>query len=135
MELWAHYGLAGLVAGATIALVWKVVDRAWTAIERRNAEEAPAAAGGLNALQCRVDPLHFQHIQEVHEMVSTWDKGISAGKFSCAWKDRDEIRDLLEAIRDSHHLQEQSVVATRELTGEVRHLATEIRTARKNGGA
>lgn len=61
---------------------------------------APGAVQATQfAMACQTDPRHFQRIREVHEMMLSQDEGIKRGEFKCQWKDRDEIRDLLEAIR------------------------------------
>jgi hypothetical protein len=134
---WAQYGLAGLVAGATISLARWALDRGWANLERQQeltAGDGEAHPDGLNRLQCQVDPLHFQHATAVHDAVMDWDDKINRGDFSCAWRDRDEIRDVLELLKSQAGRQEDAVVATRELTTEVRALALEMRTTR-NGGA
>ena len=143
LDLWGQYGLAGLVAGATLALVWKVVDRGWTALERRvGTEDTTSAAAslrnldGLNPLQCQVDPLHFQHVREAHEILERMDQGWSSGAFSCAFKDRDEVRDVLELHRATLEAQNRTTEAVGRLTEELGHLTREIRhgNGRSAGG-
>jgi hypothetical protein len=56
---------------------------------------------------CHYDPEHFERIKRVEraiEKVLVNDEGvqhgIDSGAFTCVWKGRDEVRDLLESIKD-----------------------------------
>jgi hypothetical protein len=68
----------------------------------------------MSALACQVDPSHFQRIRDIEKGVrsidhrwTTQDKlalkdihdHVSNGDFKCKWTNRDEVRDLQEAIR------------------------------------
>ena len=133
-QQWAQFGLGGLVAGGCLLLVWHIAKLVLTRPAEAGAggEGSPAVAG-MTPLACQIDPLHFQHIAEVADTVRVWDDKIHAGDFSCVWRDRDEVRDFLEASKDGVRIQAENLEATRELTTEVRALAAEIRTTR-NGG-
>jgi len=64
-------------------------------------------------LACQQDPKHFQRIQEIHSMTLSTEQDKAHGRFSCQFKDRDEVRDLMEIMR-------QNVQATKDLTIELR---------------
>lgn len=118
---WADYGLTGLVVVSMIWLVWKLLtDRA--------DEDPPANPGGIPpALACHWDPQHFQRIQDIHGTVKAWDRKVAGGEFGCAWRGRDEVRDLLEAIRASRSANDRNAQATERLTRSVDSLVEEIR--------
>jgi len=78
-------------------------------------------------MACQIDPLHFQHVKETAESIREWDDKINRGDFSCAWRDRDEVRDFLEELRANR-------TATASLTDSVDALAEELRTTRNGGG-
>lgn len=126
MESWAQYGLAGLVAGSCFALAWRVLDRAWAVVEAKVSSSPSSLTGSPPGfLACQVDPLHFQRIREVHEKVESWDVRVQRGDFSCVWRDRDEIRDLLETLRSSST---ETRNALREMTRALRSLEAQLRT-------
>ena len=60
-----------------------------------------------------VDPIIKQQIREIHTMTTDTEKQKDGGHFACAWKGRDEVRDLMEIMR-------QMVHATEELTAELK---------------
>lgn len=52
------------------------------------------------SLACQSDPMHFQRIREIHAYTQGVQQQIARGDFNCAWRDRDEVRDLLESMRN-----------------------------------
>jgi len=60
-----------------------------------------------------VDPIIKQQIREIHTMTADTEKQKDSGHFACAWRGRDEVRDLMEIMR-------QLVHATEELTAELK---------------
>lgn len=52
---------------------------------------------------------------KVLDKIDSFERSVDKGKLSCSWKDRDEVRDFIESIKD--------------LTVEVGSLKQEIRTA------
>ena len=52
-------------------------------------------------------------IEEMHAMTTDTEKQKQQGQFGCAWRGRDEVRDLMEIMRSLVH-------ATEELTDELR---------------
>ena len=66
-----------------------------------------------STLACQADPMHFQRIKEMHEATMDTEKRKQQGDFQCQFKDRDEVRDLLEQMR-------ANTVAIRELTQELK---------------
>lgn len=60
-----------------------------------------------------LEPLVRKEIKEIHYMTTNTEHQKDAGQFSCVWKDRDEVRDLMEAMR-------KLVTATDALTQELK---------------
>ncbi len=60
-----------------------------------------------------VDPIIKQQIKAIHTMTADTEKQKDGGHFNCAWRGRDEVRDLMEIMRRMVH-------ATEELTEELK---------------
>ena len=60
-----------------------------------------------------LDPIVRQQIRELHTMTMDTEKQKDGGHFNCAWRGRDEVRDLMEIMRSLVH-------ATEELTAELK---------------
>lgn len=87
----------GLV-GIALVLLWKGLD----IIRLQMTTKKLAAYDGIplmSPLACQIDPQHFAHVLEAHDMLLTMKEQIAAGNFGCAWKGRDEVRDLLEIMK------------------------------------
>lgn len=110
-------GLVGLV----LLSFWKMLDvfKALYLNKRVDASEMPA---------CASDPLYFQRVREIHEHAKNLDAQILHGDFSCQWKDRDEVRDFMEAVR-------AQTVASRQQTEAVTALTVEMRLTRNGGNS
>lgn len=107
------------VVGALLIFMWKVlgvVQQAYLSRKVKSGDPDDHGIPTMSPLACQVDPTHFQRIKEIHEYTEGVQKDIASGAFSCAWQDRDEVRDLREELR--------------ELTKSMRVLNTTI----KNGG-
>jgi hypothetical protein len=110
----AHWG----ATGALLLLFWKLLEVAMTLFRSRQ-QQQPAVAHQHRRLD-DVDPLHEHQMEEVHER-------IMEGKLGCHWKDRDEVRDFIEALRAQTSSSKQQTAAIQALTAE-------IRLSRVNGG-
>lgn len=99
------------LTGLALIVVWKVLDFAkWVLLKKQGVSSNGTPL--MSALACQMDPQHFAHIKEVHEMMSDAQDTVKTdhatlqalkrqaeqGGF-CAWHGRDEVRDLLELMR------------------------------------
>ena len=48
---------------------------------------------------CQMDSAYLRRIYEIHKHTEGVQRQIDSGEFHCAWKGRDEVRDMLESIR------------------------------------
>lgn len=67
----------------------------------------------LATLACQQDPAHFQRIKEMHKAIMDTEEKKLRGDFGCKFNNRDEVRDLLEIMR-------QNTEALKMLTQELR---------------
>jgi len=79
-------------------------------------------------LECQADPQHFQRIREIHKMTCDTESKKNHGEFNCQFKDRDEVRDMLELMKRGNR-------ATEKLSDEMANLAKEIRLTRNGSRA
>lgn len=95
LEQWGDYGALGLAAGLSFAIAREALQILREQVRSKKSEQkqAPPVAPH-SALRCA---LHDERLDSIHETVRGWDK--NAAEFQCAWKGRDEVRDLLEALR------------------------------------
>lgn len=107
-----HVALIGSVVAGAFAVVNNAIALVRNSYERKKGIQDLEQLGP-NAPRCIVDQTRIKEIHDYTEAVQTQ---IAAGLFSCAWKDRDEVRDHLEAMRN--------------LTRELKALAREIRITR-----
>ena len=107
--------------GATAILVitfWKLIEVARVMFMNR---QVPAATYSHQRHDDPpTDPLHERRMEEVHEK-------IMEGKGVCHWKDRDEVRDFIEAMR-------AQTAASKQLVSGLAALTEEMRRTR-NGGS
>lgn len=101
------------VVATSLILVWKLLD---VAKQLFLSNKVPVANQNL---ACQQDPLHFQRIKEIHKYTEDTQTDIAAGKFSCQWKDREEVRDYIEASRNS-------TKALEEVSSELKLLTQEL---------
>jgi hypothetical protein len=116
LTTWAQFGLAGLVAGAAFLLVGRVL--AWSLSHvTRSAGETPNAEerAAWHKLQADADV--------AAQTMRRWDTKVVAGGFDCAWRGRDEVLPLIQALQRN---QETST----EILAELRHLVRELRNSR-----
>jgi hypothetical protein len=96
-EGWSNYGLIGLVAGGAFATAHGAIQLARTYIERRlRHDDALGVAEDFD--QVRQCALTGSRMTEIHETIGRWDRDL--GQFHCAWKDRDEVVLLGEAMKN-----------------------------------
>lgn len=100
--------IAAIDFGVTIALLIVIYRGLTLASQLYAAKKIPQPM-----LACQQDPKHFQRIMEIHEMTVDTEKNKLAGNFQCLFKDRDEVRDLMDIMK-------QNVQATKDLTIELR---------------
>lgn len=74
-----------------------------------------------SAAQRESDPLHIQRTEEIHDRLVN-------GHVGCHWKDREEVRDFIDAMRNQ-------TVASKAQTQAINSLVDEMRRTRTNGGA
>ena len=105
----------------------KVIDFGLTAIVLLVVYKALAVVGHLYVAKktatdfSRKEERFCQLLKEVHEATMDTEKQKQQGNFRCQFKDRDEVRDLIDSMK---HV----VVALNELTAE-------LRRSRRNGGS
>ncbi|RKZ20203.1 hypothetical protein DRQ50_00155 [bacterium] len=105
-----EYGLIGFL----LILVWKVLGVGQQLFLARR------GAGDSLPYPCAKDPVHFQRIKEMHQMAKADETDKARGMYGCQWKDRDEVRDLLELMRKSIHASNNQTHAIKALTDEMR---------------
>jgi hypothetical protein len=105
----------GIVTFALL-IVWKLLDVAKTLFLAKKVE--PAAVAGQ--FPCVVDPEYSPRIKAIYEMTKATESDKAAGRFECHWKDRDEVRDFMEAIRAQTAASKLQTHAVNELTKEMR---------------
>jgi hypothetical protein len=93
LEQWGEYGALGLAAGLSFALAREALQILREQVRSKKGEQRQQAPGH-SALRCA---LHDERLEAIHQTVQGWDR--NATDFQCAWKGRDEVRDLLEALR------------------------------------
>lgn len=99
------------VAGVLLMFIWKLLGiLSAQYMSKRNISPT------MTPLACQIDPQHYQRIKDIHGYTQSVSRMIDQGAFACQWKDRDEIRDLLDAMK--------------EQTREMRVLASELRKSR-----
>lgn len=111
-----EWGLLGL----SLMITWKLLEVGKVIfLSKRHADTNGLAAGD------RV--LHQQQVREIHEHVEGMMRMIASGQFECQWRDRDEVRDLVEILRGL-------AAAMDKNTTEVQNLARELRLTRNGHG-
>jgi hypothetical protein len=88
----------------------------------RNRQPQPAVAH-QHRRSDDMDPLHEHQMEEVHERVIN-------GNLGCHWKDRDEVRDFIEAMRAQTAASKQQTSALNQLTSAFAALTDELRRTR-----
>lgn len=121
------------IVGIALIVMWKLLDlvKLWWVTRDGKAADG---AGYMTRLQCMVDPAHFERIKTMARQVD-WIFGYSkdneptlrtirekvpAGDFGCTWKDRDEVLQMIQTIKDNTEAQEAVAKAVNDLTTELR---------------
>lgn len=99
--------------GITLTILIVIVRAAEFGLKLWLSKKIPTPKTQSVTLACQQDPMHYQRIKEMHQATMDTEKKKQHGDFECMFKDRDEVRDLIEMIR-------ASVQATKELTQEMR---------------
>ena len=108
----------GLVSFALI-LIYKMLEigkQLFLAKKINGVGAADSRIPTMTPLACQVDPVHFSRIKDMDATCKKIDSAFDRGEMGCAWTGRDEVRDMLESIR--------------ELTGEIKALRTEMQNGR-----
>lgn len=89
----------GIVAFA-LMVVWKLLDVGKQVFLTKRIINGNVKVPVMSPLACQVDPQHFGRIKEIHKYTENVSERIARGQFSCEWKDRDEVRDFAQSIKD-----------------------------------
>lgn len=112
-----EWGLLGLA----LMVIWKLLEVGKVVfLARRSSPDVDGLAAGDAVM-------HQQQVREIHNSVSGMMKMIDTGRFECQWRDRDEVRDLVEIMRGL-------ASAVDKNTTEVQNLARELRLTRNGHG-
>lgn len=93
--------------------------------------------GQMTEMQCMIDPTHFARIKEMSfdvkkikqytdsniEVMEQVRKGVQGEKFGCVWDGRDEVRDLMDLLKEQTRAVRENTAATNRL----------VDTLKKNG--
>jgi hypothetical protein len=110
------YGALGLAAGLSFAIAREALAVLRSAIEAARDGKDPTAPPLQMPAICALDQ---NKLGEVHKTIRAWDRNIT--QFHCAWRDRDEVRDMLEALRAlSAQMATLSELLRREQNGRAR---------------
>lgn len=102
----------GGVAALLVAFI-KLLDVAKTVFLSRRLDHNADGTPMLSQTACQTDPSHSRHIDEMHHLMTS-------GALGCHWKDRDEVRDYMEAIRAQTAASNATTQAITALTSELR---------------
>lgn len=114
------------IVGLALIVMWKMLDLAKLWWITRNGKTMDGVAS-MSKLQCMKDPLHYENIKRTAANVDWLLKysktnepimqmvreGIPKGDFGCTWKDRDEVLNMIHAMKENTR-------ATNYLTTELR---------------
>jgi len=103
--------------GALLLVVWKLLDVAKALFLSRREQSQPELG---HQHQRHDDPVHELQMEDVH-------KRVMGGHVGCHWKDREEVRDFIEAMR-------AQTAASKQQTAAINALVEEMRRARVAGG-
>ena len=109
-----QFGLVGFV----LILMWKVLD---VGVKLTLAKRGTVTTSSTTTATPAICQMDRQLLKDIHTHTVGVQKQIDQGHFSCQWKSRDEIRDLLDAIKD----QTRAMIA----------LSEELRKTRNGNGA
>jgi len=115
----AEWGLLGF----SLMIIWKLLDVGKIVFLTKRAENGN---GNKAVLSSASDILHHEMVKDIHDYTESVQHMIASGRFECQWKDRDEVRDLLETLRSL-------MTAIEKNTVQMEMLATQIRLMRHDG--
>ena len=108
------------VLGAAMIIIYRLVGVVATVVLQKK---------GLNPQPSSVfTPLQARLLEEVHQLTEKTEREKAEGKFSCAWRGRDEVLKSLA-------LQERMLDALKLNTQALNLLAQEFRLSRRNNGS
>lgn len=94
------------IVGLALLVAYKGLDILGSVLLSKKAAATAAAMPSttvpphmMTPLACQSDPQHFERIRETHNLVQQQAAQLANGKLGCAWKGRDEVRDMLESMR------------------------------------
>jgi Zn-finger protein len=104
-----EYGLVGLA----MIVVYKVLEVGKQLfLNKRGIYE--------NAYPCQADPTYGERLRRMDKRIEDIGERVTTGATSCQWKDRDEVRDMIEILRKLVDVTTTNVQETRALTEELR---------------
>jgi len=104
------YGALGLA----LMIIWKILD-----IGKQVFLSKKAPAPPLLQMPCAHDPLYVERIKRIDNSIGKMDTMIAEGQFFCQWKDRDEVRDMMEVMRALNSAVERNTAEMSKLTSEL----------------
>lgn len=110
------------IVGFALLLVWQVLSVVKILILSKKMEQTQGT------FACQTDPLYPNRVKEIHECMNGMKEKILHGDFQCNWKDREEVRDFMEALREQ-------TKAAHETTGAIHALTRELRLTRNGKSA
>lgn len=101
------------IVGLALVVTWRMTEllKMWWLTKDGKASNGTQY---MTKLQCMSDPTHFERQKQTHKMVE-WlfgyskanepalkaiREGVPKGQFGCAWKDRDEVLALIQAMKE-----------------------------------
>ena len=104
-----EYGLVGLA----LLVVYKVLEVGKQLfLNKKGVYE--------NVYPCQADPLYGERLRRMDKSIKDMGDRITTGATSCQWKDRDEVRDMIEIMRKLVEVTTTNVQETKALTEELR---------------
>lgn len=100
------------IVGIALIVIWKITDAGKQMFLANRVPSSEAI--------CPRDPVLGKKIDEIHDYTESVRTQIAQGEFHCQWRDRDEIRDMLEIMRNQTNASKAQTRAINELTAELR---------------
>lgn len=108
------YGALGLA----LMIIWKLLDIGKHFVLSKKPGVSPVSPALLQ-MPCAHDPLYVERIKRIDASIGKMDTMIAEGQFHCQWKDRDEVRDLMEVMRALNSAVERNTAEMSKLTSEL----------------
>lgn len=100
------------IVGLALIVMWKITDAGKQLFLASKVPQMDPA--------CPRDPILGQYIKEIHDYTETVQTQIAQGEFQCQWRDRDEVRDFMEIMKNQITASKAQTRAINELTAEMR---------------